>query len=376
MHWWSHTVWYAVAALCVAAAEVSSSSGSSSIRKEHKGASSSGLYGMDITGRLISIGRDGSLHPLSPTTQTSYLGTPSTIDRRNGVYYLLAYSYWGQNILLGMNLTDGAVVSNCTVPFFQESWPPIAGEILIFVGKGSSVEKRKTSVGDENIFLAGGILSPDGAYNVGWLDSASCKFTAKTVLPPELKGFFTGSYTYNPITKDLFATYLQGDKDNIVVVNMASGSVKVFLNLFPVILIHTATEAATDTAEIAHRSTITTSTNATIDSLDYNQKDGLIYGVGVTAKGERVLSQLNYSTSTGSCNLKVVHSGLPFPYTMGNVATLDQQQQQLAWFGMSANGNVSLVVQSVVDGAVVASHLLCNLCPAFPTQMRYYEPIY
>lgn len=179
------------------------------------------------------------------------------------------------------------------------------------------------------LIIAGGQIVVNGSQTIGWLNPKTGKFAVITELPAEYLPLMGSTAVYDPLTTSLI--FQLGTEANTFIfsVNVSDGSTTEWAENF---------QAGQD-----------------LDTMDYDVKTGLIYGLGVKAVGSalvRTLVAMNPRTQT----FETVNSVQTYTVENGSIAALDSDKRILYWQALNSSdptGSFYLVGLSLKDASVV-----------------------
>jgi len=282
--------------------------------------------------RLMTIPADGVPVPVSQIgDEIKFTPGSSTIDRDNGVLYFIGSTkpafQMGNISLVGVSLTTGAVVSNAAIPIVPSTGPGRADLFEAAIEWASDLEAIVVLITDftdsANSHVLGTIRPRTGEWSV-----------IRAVSNPVSTSPQPAAAVYIP-EKQIFIFELGVNRVlTLFAYNFKTGA-----------LLNTTGPQFTDFV--------------------FNPTDGMVWGHGVTVKGNYVVRELS-KMDPSTLKVEVVKVLDSLAVDGGNLVTLDVEEQTMYWItSLSKDSNSSkplpfyLVGVALANATVVSQSLQC-----------------
>ena len=252
------------------------------------------LYGLSSSVGLVRVFTNGTSLPVGPPVPHELQAQNlAAMDSSHSIYYFVGFDQQVQQAqLVGVSLATGKVTSSVPLPFAEMNFVGV-GQYMAFASDLNLVVLSGQTVDQTHLVIT---VSPTtGAYK---------KVCEITHLDLDVLG---GSASYVP-TSQLFVFNL-GYEDYIgnFVVSLKTGK---FVN-------------------------VTNTAHGNVESMVFNPKDRLVYGLGLQIEGEawnRTIVSFDPQT------LEFVQRGVVsgFGIESGGISAIDVASQTLYWIGMKA----------------------------------------
>lgn len=295
-----------------------------------------GLYGLSPDVALIQVFNNGSSAAVgAPIPGELQAQQVSTIDETRQVLYMLGFNESDSTSpvnVVGISLATGNVVSTAPMPYASST----------FVGVGQNIVcEPKTGV-----LISSGQEQVNGPHVVGFVKPTTGQYTKVASLPAADLDVLGGPAAYAPETNTYVFQLGVGNGINLFSVNMTDGTYKTFPQ----------------------------SDVSNIETLDYDAKTGLMYGLGIAVSGNawnRTLVALHPTDMTITTVGVIAGYGIE----SGGIAALNVAARSLYWIGQQTgagnNAPFYLIQVSLADASVISASVLCSSDPACPWSLEY-----